>query len=539
MGRNSVRMVMCSLIVLAAMAVATAAGPAGAKARATRPGPPTGVTATSGNDQLVLSWTAPTSDGGSPITGYVVAGNYGNLALACHTMAMSCTVSSLKNGHVYRVRVLADNANGKGPYAATVDALVGLPDPPVVTATPGNSSALVAWTPTADGIATTGYTVTASPGGATCATTSTTCQITGLANGTHYTFSVVAADRYGTGPAGVATTTPATVPGVPLGVSGTAQNTAVAVGWAPPADDGGSPITGYTVTANPGGSTCATAATSCTIAGLVNGDSYTLTVTATNAMGTGAPSAASPAVVPATVPGPPTGLTFLPGYESVSVSWAPPVDDGGSAVTGYAVTEHSTGGSCTSAGTACSVTGLSQGAEYSFTVTATNLAGTGAPSSVTPFTSACIPAIYTSVTGCDLNGINLGGDPLIYDNFTGADLSDADLSGADLSFATLTGADLTGADLTGANLDGIVSGGITGTPAALPSGWVVDNGYLVGPGSTLNGVSLGDTDLTATDLNYDSLTNDSFAGANLSGVILDYATLTNDSFAGANLPGPT
>jgi uncharacterized protein YjbI with pentapeptide repeats len=530
-------MVMCLLIALGATAVVTAAGPAGAKARTNRPGSPTGVTATSGNQQLALSWTAPVNDGGSPITGYVVAGSYGNVAAACQSTATSCMVSSLKNGHVYRVRILADNANGKGPYSATIDALVGLPDPPMVTATSGNGSAVVSWTPTADGIATTRYTVTASPGGATCATTSTSCQITGLTNGTPYTFSVVAADRYGTGPAGVATATPATVPGPPLDVAGTAGNTSVSVGWAPPTDDGGSPVTGYTATASPGGTSCASASTSCTIAGLVNGDPYTVTVTATNAAGTGAPSAAPPAVVPATVPGPPTGLTFAPGYESVSVSWVPPVDDGGSEVTSYEVTEQATGGTCTSTETSCSVIGLSQGVDYSFTVTATNSAGTGPPSSVTPFTSACIPAYYTNVAGCDLRGINLSGDSAIYDNFTGADLSGADLTGTDLSFATLTGADLAGADLTGANLNGITSGAVTGTPAALPAGWAIDNGYLVGPGSTINATDLGGTDLSSSDLNYDSLTNDSFAGSDLAGVLLDYATLTGDDFTGADLEG--
>ena len=296
------------------------------------------------------------------------------------------------------------------------------------------------------------------------------------------------------------------------------------VGWVPPTDDGGSPVTGYTATASPGGATCASAATSCTVAGLINGDPYTFTVTATNSAGTGAP-------------GPPTGLTFAPGYESVSVSWVPPVDDGGSGVTSYEVTEQATGGTCTSGGTSCSVVGLSQGVDYLFAVTATNWAGTGPPSSVTPFTSACIPASYTDVADCDLQGIDLSGDSAIYDDFTGDDFTGADLAGANLSFATLTGTDLAGADLTGTNLNGIVSGGITGTPAALPSGWAIDNGYLVGPGSTINGTYLGETDLTTTDLNFDSLTNDSFAGSDLAGVLLDYATLTGDDFTGADLTG--
>ena len=69
--------------------------------------------------------------------------------------------------------------------------------------------------------------------------------------------------------------------------------------WAAPGD-GGSAITGYTATASPGGASCSTAGSSCTLAGLANGTDYTVTVTATNAVGTGpasAPIVVRPAVL--------------------------------------------------------------------------------------------------------------------------------------------------------------------------------------------------------------------------------------------------
>lgn len=66
--------------------------------------------------------------------------------------------------------------------------------PTGVTATAGDASATVSWTASARA---TGYTVTASPGGATCTTTTTSCVVTGLANGTAYTFTVVANGTYG------------------------------------------------------------------------------------------------------------------------------------------------------------------------------------------------------------------------------------------------------------------------------------------------------------------------------------------------------
>jgi hypothetical protein len=76
------------------------------------------------------------------------------------------------------------------------------------------------------------------------------------------------------------------------------------VRWTTPTSDGGSAITGYTITPFIG-ATAQTpvqvidgSATQATIAGLTNGTSYTFTVSATNSVGTGAPSAASNAITP-------------------------------------------------------------------------------------------------------------------------------------------------------------------------------------------------------------------------------------------------
>ena len=92
-------------------------------------------------------------------------------------------------------------------------------------------------------------------------------------------------------------------PGAPAATAGDAQVTA---SWAAPADDGGSPITGYTATASPGGQTCTSIGTSCTIGGLANGTPCTVTITATNAIGTGPASGASNVVTPQAPPPAPT-----------------------------------------------------------------------------------------------------------------------------------------------------------------------------------------------------------------------------------------
>ena len=89
-------------------------------------------------------------------------------------------------------------------------------------------------------------------------------------------------------------------------MTASAGNANAVVTWKTPSSNGGSPITNYTVTAADstnsahGGQTCAwtTGALTCTVTGLTNGDSYTFTVTATNAEGTGPASAASNSVIP-------------------------------------------------------------------------------------------------------------------------------------------------------------------------------------------------------------------------------------------------
>ena len=91
---------------------------------------------------------------------------------------------------------------------------------------------------------------------------------------------------------------PLTVPDAPIIGTATAGNAQAMVNFTPPVSDGGSLITDYTVTSNPGAKTATGNASPITITGLTNDTPYTFTVTATNKAGTSLPSAASNSVTP-------------------------------------------------------------------------------------------------------------------------------------------------------------------------------------------------------------------------------------------------
>jgi hypothetical protein len=379
-------------------------------------GMPTGVTAAAGNAEATVSWTAPQWDGGSPVTGYTVTASNGASVSAAAT-ATSATVTGLTNGRSYTFTVTASNPTGTGPASVASAAITPSAPPGAptgVTATAGNGQAAVTWTAPAStgGGAITSYKVAASPGSATVsvAGTVTTAAVTGLANGTSYTFTVTAATVGGAGPASAASSavTPTTVPGAPTGVTATAGNGEATVTWTPPASNGGSPVTGYTVTASNGATaTAAATATSAAVTGLAVGTSYTFTVTATNAAGVSAASTASNAV---TLTGPPeapgfTGWTV--GNGQVTLDWQAPASDGGEPVTGYTITMEPGGVTHAAAATATSltVTGLTDGTSYSFSITATSELGTGpASDAVGPVIPITVPGAPTGVTATAASG---------------------------------------------------------------------------------------------------------------------------------------
>jgi hypothetical protein len=309
-------------------------------------------------------------------------------------------------GNVY----IADVNNNR---VEKVDLATTPPAPINLTAAPGNGSAALNFTPGPDGGAPiTGYEVSTGGVYAPLATSpgplgSLNATVSGLTNGTGYTVTVHAVNGLGAGdPSNDATVTPVTTASAPTGLTAVPGNTTAALSFTPPADDGGTAITGYDVSTGSGYSPMATSPGLSgtligTLTGLTNGTSYTVNVRASNLAGPGAPSD-SAVVTPATTPAKPTGLTAGPGDASAIVSFTPG-DDGGAAVTGYEVNTGSgysplattPGFNGTLIGT---VTGLTNGTSYTVTVRAINIAGPGAPSDSTTVTPATTPAKPTGLT---------------------------------------------------------------------------------------------------------------------------------------------
>ncbi len=120
---------------------------------------------------------------------------------------------------------------------------------------------------------------------------------------------------------------------VPSGVAAKPGNRSAAVTWT---SGGGSAISSFTATASPGGATCTSATTSCTIKGLDNGTAYRVTVTATSTAWTSAASAASTPVTPRTEPAAVRGLALgAVTRTSATVKWKAPARTGGAKVSGY------------------------------------------------------------------------------------------------------------------------------------------------------------------------------------------------------------
>src|SRR5579872_4215163 len=282
------------------------------------PQPPTGLTATAvSSSQINLSWTAPSNNGGSAITGYKIerSNDTGTTwsTIAANTANTSTTYSDtgLTASTTYMYRVSAINSVGTSPPSSTASATTSgaatPPQPPTgLAATAASSSQInLSWTAPSNngGSAITGYKIERSADNGTTwsiiqsntGSTATTFSDTGLTASTTYTYRVSAINAIGTSStsntASATTQAPAaTAPQPPTGLAATSGNSQVSLSWTAPSSNGGSTITGYNIyrgTAAGGEGTTpigtvSGSALSYTDTGLTNGQTYYYKVTAVN-----------------------------------------------------------------------------------------------------------------------------------------------------------------------------------------------------------------------------------------------------------------
>ena len=391
---------------------------------AAAPGVPREMMIEPGNQQLTVTWQPPADDGGSPVTGYLVQWKDTGEEFSDTERRATVTdprhqITGLTIGNEHTVSVAAINATGTGPAVTGSLLLVENPGVPrEMMIEPGNQQLTVTWQPPADdgGSPVTGYLVQWKDTGEEFSDTERRAtvtdprhQIPSLDNGSTYTVQVRAVNLAGTGPPASETGVPVSVPGLLTSLTFRSSMGNLLVSWDEPADDGGSPVTGYLVQWKDTGEEFSDTERRATvtdprhqITGLTIGNEHTVSVAAINATGTG--PAVTGSLLLVENPGVPREMMIEPGNQQLTVTWQPPADDGGSPVTGYLVQWKDTGEEFSDTERRATVTdprhqipSLDNGSTYTVQVRAVNLAGTGPPASETGV-PVSVPGLLTSLT---------------------------------------------------------------------------------------------------------------------------------------------
>lgn len=240
------------------------------------------------------------------------------------------------------------------------------------------------------------YTAEASAGGQSCellaadvpADDEPSCVISGLTEGTSYTFTVFAsnagadsADSAASEPLWIVEFVPPTVALSDVYLF-SAYDGYIGVHWAEATAPVGVLPWRIIATASPGGATCTTYlpgfGNTCSIGGLVNGATYSVTVRMENAAGGGPATELQHKLL--WLPDAPTDVAVAPTTRGAIVSWQPPADDGASPILGYRVTTWPAEATCTTTGATSCVLPLRTPGTYNVSVRAYNAVGANEPS---------------------------------------------------------------------------------------------------------------------------------------------------------------
>jgi autotransporter-associated beta strand protein len=378
------------------------------------PAAPT-LTATAGNGQVSLSWTASAgadfyviqrstlANNGGALAGTLASGTeaYNTLGTIILTNTATGTTyvdPTTNNGSTYSYTVTPVNASGTGSASTSINAVpigVAPTTAPALTATPGAGQVTLNWNAVPGAV---GYLVeegNSASGPFTLVTSITelTYVVTGLANSTNYYFVVLATSSGGTSPnSNVVVAT--TAPNPPASLTAIPGNTQITLTW--PAVTG---ATSYSVqrSGSSGGpyTAIATAAgASYTNLNLTNGTPYYYVVASANAAGTGSNSEQATATPSASLCVAPANLTATATNGNIVLAW-----NASAGATSYQLYRSTAnGGPYSSFGrtvttTTVTDTDVLSGITYYYVVAALNSAGAGAYSNQASANTSGIPSL--------------------------------------------------------------------------------------------------------------------------------------------------
>uniref|UniRef100_A0A6C0AMT7 Fibronectin type-III domain-containing protein n=1 Tax=viral metagenome TaxID=1070528 RepID=A0A6C0AMT7_9ZZZZ len=375
------------------------------------PNAPTNITITSSpvtSGSATISWTDPVLTGGSAITGYTITPYPSSGISFSQPFTNPTDIYGLTLNSSYIFIVSAINSIGTSPGAISpVYTYNRIPDAPTgVSVSNIAGNIIVNWDPVvmSEGLPITGFIVISTPSSKvyTVPIGTFSQSITKLIPGVSYTFTVYSKNTLGTS-AGT-TSSPITISAYPdiataIKVTNTILN-GVALTWTDPVNNGGLPITSYTLASIPSGAifTGSTLSDNIAVTGLNKGSTYIFSIITNNSFGS-SPVAVSAPFSYLSIPDTPTGVSVTPGDSSVIINWMNVLTSGGASILNYIITSISDNTSVTvSAGSSSyTFTGLTNGNAYTFNIVAINSFGPSVAAVTNSVTPTSVPDPPTKI----------------------------------------------------------------------------------------------------------------------------------------------